>query len=132
MIISAFAMPYDPRNPPTEAMVHNGSTHPFHAKLRKTLVLLKFADAYFVVEGLGDVDDSLAEVKTHAEYYYNEHTCPTNFARCFEAIVHKGDFDPHGVFQFVDVVWMTCDYEGRDDNAKELWLKKAFPQLEDQ
>jgi rubredoxin len=40
----------------------------------------------------------------HAEYYYNEHTCPTNFMRDVVKVIDKtGDDDPHGVFKFVSI-----------------------------
>lgn len=34
-------------------------------------------------------------------YYYNSHTCPTNFIRDIIAVTFKQDIDPHGVFEFV-------------------------------
>lgn len=34
-------------------------------------------------------------------YYYNEHTCPTNFLGRVNLIVEGDDFDPHGVFSYV-------------------------------
>lgn len=40
----------------------------------------------------------------HAEYFYNEHTCPTNFmAKVTKVIDEDGDDDPHGVFRFVSI-----------------------------
>lgn len=34
-------------------------------------------------------------------YYYEEHTCPTNFLPGIERIIYDGDFDPHGIFKYV-------------------------------
>jgi len=47
--------------------------------------------------------DTQEEYESHQEYYYNEHTCPTNWTRQIEQIIFDGDTDPHGVFQFVSV-----------------------------
>lgn len=35
----------------------------------------------------------------HLYYHYDEGTCPTNWLRGIEAIIHKEDADPHGVFE---------------------------------
>jgi hypothetical protein len=45
-----------------------------------------------------------AEEAEHQTYYYNEHTCPTNWIRGIEAVIFEGDQDPHGVFHFVRAV----------------------------
>ncbi len=40
----------------------------------------------------------------HAEYFYNEHTCPTNFlGDVVKVIDADGDDDPHGIFAFVSI-----------------------------
>ena len=103
----------------------------------KTLVLLKIADVFFVVEGQASDDE---HPDKHEEYYYTEHTCPTNFAQGFEAIVQGGSFDPHGCFEYVRSVWMPQRYadaqkivEERSSNAagepvNDL-LEKLFPEL---
>jgi hypothetical protein len=36
-------------------------------------------------------------------YFYNEHTCPTNWLQDIQQIEFEGDTDPHGVFEFVSV-----------------------------
>lgn len=49
-----------------------------------------------------DVPDS--DEVYYAKYYYDEHTCPTNFTdRIVKVIDETGDEDPHGVFQFVSI-----------------------------
>lgn len=125
-------MRIDPRNPEPEQIVPTDSQHPFHSALRKTLVLLKIeakaGPIYFVVEGLQSwpLEDgqTLADA---CEYFYEEHTCPTNFIDV-PLISFGGDHDPHGVFEVVDAIWMTTEYaETKDD---EGYLVEAFPQLE--
>lgn len=48
-------------------------------------------------------DDSPEDYIEHERYFYNEHTCPTNWTRQIEQIEFEGDRDPHGVFEFVSV-----------------------------
>jgi hypothetical protein len=59
----------------------------------------------------------------HHEYFYNEHTCPTNYLTgVYEAIYH-GDHDPHGIFEFVRRL--------SDEERLELLNKDKMPwQLE--
>ena len=109
-------------------MVSIESTHPAHANLRKTLVLLKIegkeAPIFFVVEGLSTWPSTREELLEHERYFYEEHTCPTNFIR-IPMIATGGDCDPHGVFDFVDAVWMMDEYQENDDD----YLSEVFPQL---
>lgn len=51
----------------------------------------------------------------HQRYFYDEHTCPTNFLSQVERISFNGDNDPHGVFEFVSVV----DGHFKDPNVIE-------------
>lgn len=48
-------------------------------------------------------NDSAEAHEHHQRYYYDEHTCPTNFMSQVEQIIFEGDEDPHGVFEFVSV-----------------------------
>lgn len=34
------------------------------------------------------------------EYFYNEHTCPTNYLQSIEIIIEGDNADPHGIFKF--------------------------------
>jgi hypothetical protein len=62
-------------------------------------------------------DDGLA-------YFYNEHTCPTNWIGDVEAIIFEGDSDPHGVAQFVRRV----DLPSSVDDVDDLDLPSLFPE----
>lgn len=54
------------------------------------------------------------DFRENSRYFYNEHTCPTNWTSQIEEIEFQGDHDPHGVFEFVSVV------DGHyDSNAQE-------------
>lgn len=119
----------DPRNPDPRYMVSHGGTNPAHGDMRKTLVLLKIngrdGPIFFVVEGLSKWPTPMPELIEQTRYFYEEHTCPTNFIR-IPMIAQGGDHDPHGVFEFVDVVWMVDEYSGDDIDE---YLIEVFPQL---
>jgi len=64
-----------------------------------TIVTLKL-DQPVTIETEGVMVGQTSE--TASEYFYNEHTCPTNFLRHVIRIIDaEGDDDPHGIFQFV-------------------------------
>ena len=71
---------------------------PTGRRCERTLALLRVVGAPHVMlihQGVawdGDLDSS--------DYYYNEHTCPTNITRT-EAVIANGDTDPHGIFELV-------------------------------
>lgn len=58
-------------------------------------------------------------------YYYDEHTCPTNWMRV-GAVVFDGDGDPHGLFRFVRVIDDAEDRELHNGGAEAL-LKSLSP-----
>jgi len=47
--------------------------------------------------------DSPEEYKEHQRYFYDEHTCPSNWVKYVEEISVGKDKDPHGIFGFVSV-----------------------------
>jgi ribosomal protein L37AE/L43A len=68
-----------------------------------SLVFLRNGNVLLIVKGMyfdGDLD------KGHQEYFYNEHTCPTNYFKSVEMVVDlkTGDTDPHGIFEYVDAI----------------------------
>ena len=55
------------------------------------------------------------EISEHHEYYYNEHTCPTNYMRNVVAVIdlkHQ-DQDPHGIFEYI----ATLDYDEKVEDC---------------
>jgi hypothetical protein len=55
-----------------------------------------------VVEGMRSVDDAAPlPLGDGDEYFYNEHTCPTNYLRVLKVVAPDGDEDPHGIFSYV-------------------------------
>jgi hypothetical protein len=59
------------------------------------------------------------------EYFYNEHTCPTNWTDQIEMIVHNGDGDPHGLFQYVSSV----DLPQEEPDDLDEFIQSAFPDI---
>lgn len=117
----------------SEVLVHVDSTHEYHRGMFKTLTLLALdlADGsalFFVVEGRAEFD-SLDKIREYDRYFYEEHTCPTNFIRT-EAIVTDGDFDAHGVFRYVDSAWLTEEYiAAKEAGTEQESLTRMFPLL---
>ena len=48
-------------------------------------------------------NDTQEEFEDHERYFYEEHTCPTNWFSEVEQISVGDDTDPHGLFEFVSV-----------------------------
>ena len=75
-------------------------------RVDKTLVLLREDNIGLIVEGMrflhkdGTNDTSMVE---NDAYFYDEHTCPTNYMRHVKAVIDLGnaDVDPHGIFRYV-------------------------------
>jgi|SRR6185437_4520994 len=74
--------------------------------LRSGNILLAVKGMYF--NGELDVDNS--------RYFYEEHTCPTNYLKDVEMVIDlkNGDTDPHGIFEFVGVIPYQ-DLDGVED-----------------
>lgn len=74
------------------------------------------------------------ETADNKRYYYEEHTCPTNFMRGVERIIYDGDFDPHGIFKYVrhvdiDVAEAMTGYKIWDDDFLNFGFPIVFPEL---
>lgn len=81
------------------------------------------------------------ETARRMKYFYDEHTCPTNWVRNIERFIEKGDTDPHGVFQYIDHVtdeelksvlgadYKTTDSARLDQDQEQMVLERFFPQV---
>lgn len=49
-------------------------------------------------------DDSPEEYFSHEQYFYETHTCPTNWTSEIDQMSIPGDSDPHGLFKLVSIV----------------------------
>jgi len=102
---------------------HLGDGHPIK------LVLLKVDPTdhpiYFVVEHR--VYPSIDAPGFNFQYFYEEHTCPTNWTKNIVGIIAQGDEDPHGFVEFVSTAEPPKGYicgVGVDS-----W-KEIFPEVE--
>lgn len=78
------------------------STEPTGEKSVRTIDFLKHGDIGLIVEGMAFAKDGKVDLDGK-EYWYNEHTCPTNYLKNVLAIVDlkTDDYDPHGIFEYV-------------------------------
>ena len=89
---------------------------------------------YFIVDAK-DYSRKPGELcSDNKSYFYDEHTCPTNWIRNVERIVIEADTDPHGLFEFVESVDQDTvkeklhDGQNPEESTYELW-EKVFPHL---
>lgn len=86
----------------------------------KTLALLQVRGneppVRFLVEGIYSTKDTAGKLTledlNNKRYYYNEHTCPTNWLGV-EKVELQGDLDPHEAFQFL-AAWGPGDTDAID------------------
>jgi hypothetical protein len=99
---------------------------------QRSMALLKLAAAdrtvYFVLDtpAYRDAKDSDAEYQSHREYFYEEHSCPTNWINSIVAVIENGDTDPHGFLQFVKQVPVANDFDEDDDKNWQKLFPEAF------
>lgn len=83
----------------------------------RDLILLKVDPEahplYFVIQRR-NYDNGHDGVPGHDAYFYDEHTCPTNWTDEIVAVISKGDEDPHGFATFVRRIPVP---EGMDENG---------------
>lgn len=79
---------------------------------------------YFVINARNRERDHGPNDENHDAYYYNEHTCPTNWTDEIEAVISKGDYDPHGFATFVRRIPVPEKYDQVEADWSEL-----FPEI---
>jgi hypothetical protein len=114
-------MKIDPRNPDPNHLVSPEEYHVLNPNRRRTLTLLKFKSIYFVIEGWDHWPQPYEELQKHNQYFYEEHQCPTNFIAVQMIIDENGNVDPHRIFEFVETVWMTTEYDGSSEYLFEVF-----------
>ena len=94
----------------------------------KTLVLLDLKPdelndpLRLVVQGMrfNDQEDDAARLFDQSQYFYEEHTCPSNYLRTVEHVFLGENSDPHGLFNYIgemkkaDFAGETCNMEFGD------------------
>ena len=77
------------------------------------------------------------EYQEHLRFFYEEHSCPTNWIGHCVAVIKNGDTDPHGFLEYVrsvsippdlDIDEMEQDIEvGSKEDGKRTW-RHWFPE----
>lgn len=81
---------------------------------------------YFVLKGMSFNDGHYDDGK---EYFYEEHSCPTNWLKHMVTMIIENDDDPHGLIEFVRSV-KECDAPLDDDpHAYKIDAFKVFPEV---
>lgn len=93
---------------------------------------------YLVVNGMRFVDpkkeESAREIADHKKYFYEEHTCPTNYLQDIDTLIVAGDADPHGIASlvgFVDGKAERFTESGITEEILGLFGVKPEPELDD-
>lgn len=66
-----------------------------------------------------------SELQEEKEYFYETHSCPTNWIGEAVCIIEDGDTDPHGFLEFVRATFVSKEAE--PDNPDALF--KIFPEV---
>lgn len=64
--------------------------------------------------------------QSNARYFFEEHSCPTNWLRECVAVIEDGDSDPHGFLTFVRAVDVPNDFDADNDNQWQRLFPEAF------
>lgn len=79
---------------------------PERARWVRKLVLLQRDNVYLIVDHSTFSDVTEGQL----QYYFDQHTCPTNYFRATQAIlIPPLDNDPHGLFKYVAVAEPTIN-----------------------
>lgn len=74
------------------------------------------------------VDDE--EQQSSDAFFYEEHSCPTNWLRNCVAVIENGDTDPHGFLEFVRSIDITKEQkEILDEGQNDHDLFDMFPEI---
>lgn len=97
----------------------------------RAMSLLKFdgkdGPTFFVMDHRHySAQDSDEEKQGHDRYFFEEHSCPTNWLRHCAAVIQDGDTDPHGFLTFVRSVEVSEDFDADQDNQWAILFPEAF------
>lgn len=62
-------------------------------------------------------------------YWFEEHTCPTNWIDKVEQLTTDEDQDPHNLFEYVDAVQVNADYSTHSETAGRQEGSLLFPKV---
>lgn len=66
------------------------------------------------------------ENQEHQKFFFESHSCPTNWLRECVAVIDQGDADPHGFLEFVRAVDVPTDFDSDDDDNWHKLFPEAF------
>lgn len=102
-------------------------------RFSRSMALLKFdgkgGPVFFVMDhdryrsGKTQSDEENQESQ---KYFFEEHSCPTNWLRECVAVIEDGDCDPHGFLEFVRCVDVPNDFDTDDDDNWPILFPEAF------
>lgn len=71
-------------------------------------------------------NDTEEETQSHEVYFFEEHSCPTNWLRDIVAVIEDGDCDPHGIFDVIRSIHIPDDFSTDDDSQWPLLFPEAL------
>lgn len=87
---------------------------------------VKGRPVYFVVgNAYGHLWEDPEKVNEHHRYFYEEHTCPTNWLRDCVMVAVEGDTDPHGLWRFVRSAEVERGFNPHEGDS----LEDLFPEI---
>jgi hypothetical protein len=100
----------------------------------RSLALLRFegkdGPVFFVMDhgryhpfGTPDTDE---KNQHHQRYFFEEHSCPTNWLKECVMVIKDGDCDPHGFLSFVRAVDVPEDFDTGEDDKVAALFPEAF------
>ena len=88
------------------------SGEPDSAPILSLLVLPPQKDPVYFILGNSGYRHQKPEINLDLDYYYNSHSCPTNWLDDIQAVIIQDDADPHGLLQHVrSVLKVDADKE---------------------
>lgn len=67
------------------------------------------------------------ERQASTAYFFEEHSCPTNWLSECVAVIDGGDCDPHGFLEFVRAADVPDDFDADNDANWITLFPEAFP-----
>lgn len=102
-------------------------------KTTRSMALLKFDGkehpVFFVMDHRrywAELNESDEENQGHQRYFFEEHSCPTNWLRECVAVIEEGDCDPHGFLEFIRAVDVPEDFSEDDDDNWRILFPEIF------
>ena len=84
---------------------------------------------YFVIKGMGFRKIGERTDFDGKDFFYESHSCPTNWLRQIERLVIENDDDPHGLLRFVRSIESASAVMQEQGNFSEADVFKTFPEI---